>query len=97
MSQIKVQGNASGSGSVTIAAPNTNLAYTQTLLAQTGTIPVISSTVAMVTNAPIYENTQSVGTSYSITSGSSAMSVGPISLAAGVVVTVPAGSRWVIL
>ena len=96
MSQIKLTGNAGGSGSVTLASPNTNGSYTQTLQAQSGTIPVTSTSIALITGAPIYENTQTVGTSYSITSGSSAHSVGPITLSAGVAVTLPAGSRWVI-
>jgi hypothetical protein len=34
---------------------------------------------------------------YTITSGKNAMSVGPITVEAGVVVTIPSGSRWVIL
>jgi len=38
MSQVKLQGNASGSGSVTIASPNTNSAFTVTLPAATGTL-----------------------------------------------------------
>ena len=98
MSQVKFSGNASGSGSVTIQSPNTNSAYTQTLTAGTGTIPVTSSgDIALITGAPIYENTQTVGTSYSITSGSSASSAGPITLSAGVTVTIPSGSRWVII
>ena len=46
---------------------------------------------------PIYENTKTVTASYTITSGSCASSVGPITLSAGVVVTIPAGSRWVVL
>jgi len=46
---------------------------------------------------PIYENTKTVTASYTITSGSCASSVGPITLSAGVVVTIPSGSRWVVL
>ena len=45
----------------------------------------------------IYINNMTVSTSVSIPSGSSAMSVGPITVAAGQTVTVPSGSRWVIL
>ena len=97
MSQVKFQGNASGSGSVTIQSPNTNSAYTQTLQAVTGSIPSTSNNIALITGAPIYENTQTVGSSYTITSGSSAHSAGPITLSAGVTVTLPAGSRWVII
>jgi hypothetical protein len=44
-----------------------------------------------------YENDQTVTTSYTITSGKSAMTAGPITVAAGATVTVPTGSRWVIV
>lgn len=43
MSQVKLQGNASGSGSVTIASPNTNSAFTVTLPAATGTFITTAS------------------------------------------------------
>jgi hypothetical protein len=46
---------------------------------------------------PITENTQTISTSYTITTGSSAMSTGPITISSGVTVTIPSGSRWVIL
>jgi len=42
-------------------------------------------------------NSQTVSASYSIPSGSNAMSVGPISVATGQTVTVPSGSRWLVL
>jgi hypothetical protein len=48
-------------------------------------------------SVPIYENTKTVSVSYTITAGSSAHSVGPITLPAGVTVTIPSGSKWVIL
>jgi hypothetical protein len=38
MSSVIVQGNASGSGSVTLASPNTNSTYTATLPARTGNV-----------------------------------------------------------
>lgn len=44
-----------------------------------------------------YENSLTVTTSYSISSGKSAMSTGPITINSGVTVTVPSGSRWVVL
>ena len=56
-----------------------------------------SGTVAFAPEVPIYLNTQSISTSYTIPSGSSAMSVGPITIASGASVTIPNGSRWVIL
>ena len=43
------------------------------------------------------ENSDDVTTSYTITSGKNAMSVGPITVESGVVVTIPSGSRWVVL
>lgn len=43
------------------------------------------------------ENGQTVTTSYSVTSGKNAMSTGPITINAGITVTVPSGSRWVVL
>lgn len=52
---------------------------------------------AFAPSVPIYENTQTVTQSYTITSGSSAISIGPITWASGITVTIPVGSRWVIL
>ena len=43
------------------------------------------------------ENSLTVTTSYAIPSGKSASSVGPITINSGVTVTVPDGSRWVVL
>jgi hypothetical protein len=42
-------------------------------------------------------NGKTVTTSYSIPSGKNAMSVGPITVSSGQTVTVPSGSRWVVL
>lgn len=44
-----------------------------------------------------YENSQTLSTSYTITSNKSAMSAGPVTLATGVTATIPSGSRWVIV
>jgi hypothetical protein len=43
------------------------------------------------------ENGQTVTTSYAIPSGKNAMSTGPILIDSGAVVTIPDGSRWVVL
>lgn len=45
----------------------------------------------------IFVNSKTISTSYAIPSGSSAHSVGPITLASGQTVTLPTGSKWVIL
>ena len=43
------------------------------------------------------ENQLIVTTSYTLTTGKSAMSVGPITINGGVVVTIPSGYRWLVL
>ena len=51
-----------------------------------------------VTGAPaMIENNQTILISYTINTGRSAMSAGPITLSTGVTVTVPSGSKWVVL
>jgi|DEB0MinimDraft_6_1074348.scaffolds.fasta_scaffold483245_1 hypothetical protein len=45
----------------------------------------------------IYENEQTISTSYTITTNENAFSAGPVSLADGVTVTIPTGSSWVII
>jgi len=48
-------------------------------------------------NNCLYENSQTVTANYTITSGRNAQSAGPITIATGVVVTIPTGSRWAIV
>ena len=45
----------------------------------------------------IYENTQSINSNYTITTNKNGFSVGPMTIASGVTVTVPSGSRYVVL
>lgn len=45
----------------------------------------------------VYENGQTISANYTMTSGKNGESVGPITVSSGIVVTIPAGSRWVIL
>lgn len=45
----------------------------------------------------LFVNNMTVGASYSIPSGYSASSVGAVTISSGVTVTVPSGSRWVVL
>lgn len=56
----------------------------------------LSVTAPLAVNGLVLNN-MTVNTSYSIPSGYSASSVGPVTIAAGVTVTIPAGSRWLIL
>jgi hypothetical protein len=48
-------------------------------------------------DAVFVENGQVITANYTITSGKSASSTGPITIEDGVTVTIPSGSRWVIL
>ena len=45
----------------------------------------------------LHVNSQTVSTSYTIATGNSAMSAGPITVASGQSVTISSGSRWVVL
>lgn len=49
------------------------------------------------TSAGLWEHSATITESYAITAGNNAISVGPITINDGVSVTVPSGSRWVIL
>jgi hypothetical protein len=62
-----------------------------TFASSTLTAPVVSASNGLVVNSA------TVSASYSIPSGSNAMSVGPVTVASGQAVTVPSGSRWVVL
>lgn len=55
------------------------------------TVPVVQATT------PFVINSQTVTSSYTIPVGSSCVSGGPITLANGVTVVVPSGSKWVVL
>jgi hypothetical protein len=68
-----------------------NQSASLTFASSTLTAPVVSASNGLVVNS------NTVSASYSIPSGSSAMSAGPITVASGQTVTVPSGSRWVIL
>jgi len=49
------------------------------------------------TNTGFWQNIQTITTNESIDSGYNASSAGPITVASGVTVTIPSGSRWVVL
>jgi hypothetical protein len=72
--------------------PSTGLLNTTSVTASaTVTGALVSATNGIVINS------QTVAASYSIPSGSSAMSAGPVSIASGQTVTIASGSRWVVL
>ena len=43
------------------------------------------------------ETAQQIAVDYTLTSGRNAMSVGPVEIAAGVSVTIPAGAAWLVM
>jgi hypothetical protein len=78
-------------GAVTLSTPSTFIAP--------GSIAATSTVTGTTINAsqPFIVNSKTATVSYSIPAGSSAMSAGPITVNGGVVITVPSGSRWVVL
>jgi hypothetical protein len=62
-------------------------------------LPTVTSGTAAVVNATngIIVNNSQIAASYTIPSGSNAMSVGPVTAGVGATVTVPAGSRYIVL
>lgn len=62
-----------------------------TFASNTVTAPTVSASNG------IYINSNTVASSYSIPSGSNAMSAGKITIASGQTVTIPSGSRWVVV
>jgi len=54
-------------------------------------------TDANTTTKGLYEMANTISTNYTISSGNNAMSAGPITINSGVTVTVPTGSRWVVV
>lgn len=76
---------------VTLSTPSTFIAPGS--IAATTTV---TGTVLLATQ-PFVVNSLTVTANYSIPSGSSATSAGPITVNSGITVTVPSGSKWVVL
>lgn len=74
---------------------NTSTAVTGEILSWNGTDYDWKQAGAI--NDVFYENTTTISTSYTITSGKNAMTAGPVTIASGVTVTVPSGSRWAVV
>lgn len=81
--------NATSGSATTVYTSNANLLYK----------PSTGELKSQVLNAGngIVINNATVGTSYTIAAGENGMSVGPMTLSGGVVVTVTSGQRWVVL
>ena len=79
---------------------NTPTFITPVIGAATGTSLSVSTTVTgaeLLASNGLVINNMTIGTTYSIPSGYSASSVGPVVISGGVTITVPSGSRWVVL
>ena len=60
-------------------------------------IQTTASNGGLVASGSMFENSQTISQNYTITAGKSAMSAGPITISSGYTITVPSGSRWVVL
>lgn len=58
---------------------------------------IIKNLPQVAANNGLLINNQTVTVSITIPTGYSAVSAGPITVASGVTVTVPSGSRWVVV
>jgi len=54
------------------------------------------ATPAGGSSGPVLESYQTISSNYSVTAGSNAFSVGPVSISTGIAVTVPTGQVWLI-
>ena len=70
---------------------NISCRYLALPTATTGTAAVVNATNGIIVN-----NSQ-IAASYTIPSGSNALSVGPVTVGSGAVITVPSGSRYLVL
>jgi len=89
-------------GGTTAQEPGTPVAGMIRFNIQTGNFEgynglVWSSIGGNSTASGLWQNAQSITANQTITSGYSATSAGPIRVASGVSVTIPSGSRWVVL
>lgn len=89
--------NAPGSITITNTAPNQSVTISAgSGITVGGGYPsfVISATTV---SGPILESDIDITQSYSLTLNKNGLSVGPVTVDAGVTVTVPAGQRWVVI
>lgn len=70
---------------------------TNDISATSGSMTIDGAAVGGGVNDIFYENGQTVDANYTITSSKNAVSAGPVSIASGVTVTVPSGSRWAVV
>jgi len=85
---------AAAAGSVTYTLPAADGSSGQFL--KTDGAATLSWATASGGGGPVLESYQTISSNYSVTAGSNAFSVGPVTVATGVAVTVPTGQVWLI-
>lgn len=89
---------AAAAGSTTYTLPAADGTTGQMLSTNgSGTLSWATGGSSNITAQGLWENNKTISSNYSVTSGNNALSAGPITVASGVVVTVPSGSVWTIV
>ena len=84
----------SGSGTTTfLAAPTT----ASTAIVYNGSSVGWGAVVQTYGSDCVYENSQTISSNYTMTSGKNGMTAGPVEIGSGVTVTIPSGSYWTIV
>jgi len=91
MSILKVKGNDSGTGTVTLEAPNTNTDRSISIPDVAGTFATVDS--RDILSAQFRSNAQTLSTSTTIAATENACCTGPLAVASGVTLTVAAGGN----
>jgi hypothetical protein len=92
MSLVAISGNASGTGTLTIAAPNTNSNYTLTLPENTGTLISTKSAGTVLQVVSTTTNTTFSSSSSSMTSTGISLSITPTASSSKILVKITGGN-----
>lgn len=84
----------SAAGTTTFLAAPTTAA---TAIVYNGTSVAWTGVAVTYAGGAVYENSQTISSNYTMTTGKNGMSAGPIEIATGVTVTIPTDSNWVIV
>ena len=93
-------GVTTSTGSVSVVLSTSPTLVTPVIGAATGTSLVVTAEVTgaeIIASNGMIVNNATVSTSYTIPTGYNATATGPMTIAGGAVVSIPSGSRWLIL
>lgn len=65
--------------------------------AVTGATSTTSVNGSLIANSGLFESAATISNNYTIKNGNNAISPGPVTIDSGITVTVPSGSRWVVV